>query len=97
MTKMKKSKLNFTRINKLIKLLAEELDPKVIEALLLDLCTTAELEAIADRLHVVPMIANGEPYRKIHEKTGVSVTTIGRVAKHIQAGNGGYRKILEDK
>lgn len=94
---MKNNKLNFTRVKKLIKTLAAETDPKVVEAMLLDLCTRAELEAIADRLHVAPLIAKGEPYRKIHEKTGVSITTVGRVAKHMQAGHGGYAAILEQE
>ena len=33
----------------------------------------------------------GLPYREIHRLTGVSVTTIGRVARYLAAGNGGYR------
>ncbi|HEX5421248.1 MAG TPA: YerC/YecD family TrpR-related protein [Gammaproteobacteria bacterium] len=60
-----------------------------------DLCTPAELEAIVDRWAVVPYLEQGLPYRKIHELTGVSVTTIGRVARFLSAGNGGYRMVLE--
>ena len=60
-----------------------------------DLCTPAELEAIVDRWSVVPYLEQGLPYRKIHELTGVSVTTIGRVARFLSAGNGGYRIALE--
>jgi len=30
------------------------------------------------------------PYREIHRATGVSVTTIGRVARFVASGNGGY-------
>ena len=37
----------------------------------------------------------GLPYRRIHELTGVSVTTIGRVARFLTGGNGGYRTALE--
>ena len=55
-----------------------------------DLCTPAELEAMVDRWRVVPLIKQGKPYRQIHELTGVSVTTIGRVARFIASGNGGY-------
>ena len=29
-------------------------------------------------------------YRDIHARTGVSVTTIGRVARYLLGGNGGY-------
>ncbi len=56
-----------------------------------DLCTPAELQAMADRWAVVELLERGLPYREIHRHTGVSVTTIGRVARYLVAGNGGYR------
>ena len=40
-------------------------------------------------------LQDGLPYRKIHEITGVSVTTIGRVARFLIAGNGGYQTALK--
>ena len=55
-----------------------------------DLCTPAELQAMADRWAVVEYVRRGLPYREIHRLTGVSVTTIGRVARFVAAGNGGY-------
>ena len=55
-----------------------------------DLCTPAELQAIADRWAVVEWLQKGLPYREIHRITGVSVTTIGRVARCLADGNGGY-------
>lgn len=61
----------------------------------LDLCTPAELQAIADRWSVVDPIKKEVPYRQIYEETGVSVTTIGRVARFISHGNGGYNLIYE--
>lgn len=60
-------------------------------ALLTDLCTPAELEALADRWQVVPYVMAGVPYREIHDRTAVSVTTIGRVARCLLAGAGGYQ------
>lgn len=60
-----------------------------------DLCTPAELQAMADRWAVVEPLSRGEPYRKIHDKTGISVTTIGRVARFLTDGNGGYDRVLE--
>ncbi len=62
---------------------------------LLDLCTPAELEALADRWRVIPYLIDGVPYREIHDLTGVSVTTIGRVARCLSFGNGGYRIAVE--
>lgn len=60
-----------------------------------DLCTPAELEAMADRWQVVPMLRQGIPYRAIHDKTGVSVATITRVARCIHFGEGGYSLIAD--
>ena len=48
-----------------------------------DLCTPAELQALADRWAVVALLQQGVPYREIHKQTGVSVTTIGRVARYL--------------
>ncbi len=59
-----------------------------------DLCTPAEIQAMADRWAVVEFIRRGLPYREIHKLTGVSVTTVGRVAKFVAAGNGGYELAL---
>lgn len=66
-----------------------------MRALLKDLTTPAELEALVDRWRVVKLLDQGRPYREIHEQTGVSVTTIGRVARFLEHGNGGYAMALE--
>lgn len=55
-----------------------------------DLCTPAELQALVDRWQVVAYLEQGLPYRQIHDLTGVSVTTIGRVARFLTDGFGGY-------
>jgi len=61
-----------------------------------DLCTPAELQALKDRWAVAELLAEGRlSYRQIHEQTGVSVTTIGRVARYLSAGEGGYTKALQ--
>lgn len=55
-----------------------------------DLCTPAELQALVDRWQVVQLLQQDLPYRRIHDLTGVSVTTIGRVARFLSNGFGGY-------
>jgi TrpR-related protein YerC/YecD len=65
--------------------------PGEMRAFLEDLCTPAELEAIADRWRVVPLLVQETPYREIHDRTGVSVTTIARIARCLSFGAGGYR------
>ncbi len=56
-----------------------------------DLCTPAELQAVVDRWQVVNLLQQNLPYRQIHDLTGVSVTTIGRVARFLTDGFGGYQ------
>lgn len=65
-------------------------DEAEMEAFLRDLCTPAELEVLVDRWRVVPYLLDGVAYREIHERTAVSITTIGRVARFLNQGNGGY-------
>lgn len=60
-----------------------------------DLCTPAEMQAMADRWRVVGLIKTGKPYRQIYDETGVSVTTVGRVARCITHGENGYNVIYE--
>ena len=60
-----------------------------------DLCTPAELQALVDRWQVVELLEQGLTYRKINELTGVSVTTIGRVARFLTDGFGGYRVAID--
>ena len=60
-----------------------------------DLCTPAEVEAMVDRWRVAQLVDQGYSYRDIREMTEVSVTTIGRVARFIEHGTGGYRTALD--
>ena len=49
---------------------------------------------MSDRWRVVPLLLKGVPYREIHDLTQVSVTTIGRVARTLESGAGGYGAAL---
>ena len=60
-----------------------------------DLCTPAEIEAMVDRWRVAQLLDQGLTYREISELTQVSVTTIGRVARFLEMGTGGYRTVLD--
>jgi len=66
-------------------------------AFLADLCTPAEVHTLAERWHVAQLLDAGElTYREIHEATGVSTTTIVRVARFLrQENNQGYRVLLD--
>ena len=69
--------------------------PREAREFLEDLCTPAELEAMVDRWRVAQLLNQGLSYRDIRELTNVSVTTIGRVARYIEQGTGGYRTVLD--
>ncbi len=60
-----------------------------------DLCTPAEIEAMADRWNTVGKLMKQESYREIAAETDVSLTTIGRVARSLYGNGGGYKLVLE--
>jgi TrpR-related protein YerC/YecD len=66
-------------------------------ALLADLCTPAEVLSLAERWQVARLLDAGDlTYRQIHDATGVSTTTIVRVARFLkQEDNRGYRTLLD--
>ena len=66
-----------------------------LEAFLRDLCTLAELEAMAHRWEVARLVDRGLPYTEIAEKTNASTTTVTRVAHWLRHGEGGYRLALD--
>jgi TrpR-related protein YerC/YecD len=66
-----------------------------VKQFLEDICTPAEVEAMVDRWRVAQLVNQGYSYRDIREITEVSVTTIGRVARFMEMGTGGYRTVLE--
>ena len=71
--------------------------PDEMQRFLVDLCTPAEIRALAERWQVARLLdAGGMSYREINQKTGVSTTTIGRVARFLKdEPHQGYRIILD--
>src|SRR3954451_19178768 len=65
--------------------------------LLTDVCTAAEVRTMAERWHVARLLdGTNLSYREIHDATGVSTTTIVRVARFLrQEPNQGYRRALD--
>jgi len=61
-----------------------------------DLCTPAELNAIAERWQICKCLNEGLSYREIHAQLGASLTTIGRVARFLKdEPYQGYAVLLE--
>ena len=68
-----------------------------MERLLLDLCTPAEIRTLAERWHVARLLDGTKlSYREIHDATGVSTTTVVRVARFLrEERNRGYRRAID--
>lgn len=64
---------------------------------LADVCTPGEITDLADRWHVAKLLDEGQhSYRDIHAMTGISVTTVARVARFLQQEpHQGYRLVLD--
>ncbi|MDD3171167.1 MAG: YerC/YecD family TrpR-related protein [Bacilli bacterium] len=63
------------------------------EALLKDLCTTKEIEAMAQRIMAAKYLKDGKTYEQIIELTNISSTTLSRVSKCVQHGKG-YKNFI---
>ncbi len=64
---------------------------------LADVCTPGEITDLADRWHVAKLLDEGaHSYRDINAMTGISVTTVARVARFLQhEPHHGYRLVLD--
>lgn len=60
-----------------------------------DVCTVAEIKAMAQRLEVAKMLKKGRTYSEICEKTGASTATISRVNRCLNYGADGYNTIID--
>jgi len=94
---MPRQKQNLRRRQQLAKALFSAKDTAELERFLVDLCTPAELRALSERWHIAKLLDKGDlSYREINTQTGVSTTTIGRVARFLnEEPHQGYRAILD--
>ncbi len=60
-----------------------------------DICTVAEIKAIAQRWEVARMLNQNRTYDEIVEATRASTATISRVKRCLHYGADGYRLVLE--
>ena len=59
-----------------------------------DICTMKELETMTQRLQVAKMLLGGKTFNEIVQATGASTTTISRVNRCLNYGDGGYKNII---
>ena len=62
-----------------------------------DICTIKELETMSQRLEVAKMLIGGSTFNEIVAKTGASTTTISRVNRCLNYGDGGYKNVIDKK
>lgn len=69
-------------------------DQEECRAFFQDLCTVAELKALAQRMEVAQLLDQGFIYNDILQRTGASSATISRVNRALQYGADGYKTVL---
>ncbi len=82
------------RFGELVNAFARLRSDESVAAFLRDLCTTAELDALGQRLQVARLVDEGLAYQEISRRTGASTATVTRVAHWLHHGEGGYRRVL---
>lgn len=82
------------KIAELYRIIAQLGSAEECRLLLEDLCTTKELEKMAERIHAAKLLLEGKTYNQVIAETDISSATLSRVSRCVQYGNG-YRKILK--
>lgn len=65
-----------------------------LASFLRDIATLSELQDMSERLEIARLLSKGLSYREVARCTGASTTTVTRVARSIENGEGGYRKFF---
>ena len=86
--------LNKPQINSLISAILALKDEKEAKYFLRDLLTESEIEEFSKRWQAAQMLDKKMPYTEIVKQTGLSSTTVARVANWLKNGKGGYRLML---
>lgn len=87
--------LNTKAMKELFEAFLQIKTPQECRGFLRDLCTFAELKAMAERLQIAKAVAKKMSYREISNKTGASTATVTRVSHWFHHGMGGYKLVLE--
>lgn len=91
---MESNKWQSKNIKELFKAIAQIKDQKEAADFFRDLCTLEELAEMARRWQAAVLLENNQTYREVSRKTGLSTTTVTRVAYWLNHGQGGYKSIL---
>ncbi|AZL15288.1 YerC/YecD family TrpR-related protein [Rickettsiales endosymbiont of Stachyamoeba lipophora] len=71
--------------------------PQEVKKFFKDLCTPKEIKDMSERFNIAKVLnSTNLSYQQIHAQTGVSIATIGRVARFLnQEPHQGYKIALE--
>lgn len=81
-------------IKELFKAIAELKDEEEIADYFRDLLTPTEIEEFANRWKMAILLNEGKSYLDVALLTNSSTTTVGRVARWLFQGRGGYKTVL---
>ncbi len=59
-----------------------------------DMCTTKEIEKMAERIYAAKLLMAGKTYNQVIAETDISSATLSRVSRCVQYGSG-YSKLLK--
>ena len=80
---------------RLIKAILSLETPDEVRRFLRDLMTENEIVEFSKRLRAAELLTEKVPYSTIERETGLSSTTVARVSKWLNKGEGGYRIIID--
>jgi TrpR-related protein YerC/YecD len=86
---------NNQNTDNLIKAILSLEDAEEAKNFLRDLLTEKELIEFGNRWKAAHMLNQQIPYSQIEKETGLSSTTVARIAKWLNNGMGGYQLILK--
>ena len=86
---------NDPEIDKLLEAFLSLESKQEAKAFLRDLLTDSEISEFSKRWQVARLLTAGSSYTAIEKETGLSSTTIARISKWLQEGEGGYRLMLD--
>jgi TrpR-related protein YerC/YecD len=82
-------------IEEFFKVILKLRNVKECEQFLRDLMTIPEIKIFSMRWKVAKMLNDGATYKDIEKQTGMSSTTIARINRWLEYGEGGYKLLLK--
>ena len=82
------------KIETLYALIAQTTKPEDVVALFEDMCTTKEIEKMAERIYAARLLLDGKTYNQVMAMADISSATLSRVSRCVQYGKG-YSKLLK--